>query len=118
MPFLHRLANRLAATGRGIDLLYLDSYDFDAANPVPSMMHHLKELCAIAPALKARTLVVVDDTFRALRGLKAADGSYTLLGDFGLAGKGSYVDEYFRQIGIAKAFEGYQCGWVIPEAES
>jgi SAM-dependent methyltransferase len=117
VPFLHRLAQRLATSGRAIDLLYLDSYDFDEANPVPSMVHHLKELCAIAPALKPKTLVVVDDTFRALRGLRTAQNTYTLLGDFGLAGKGAYLDAYFRQIGVPMAFEGYQCGWVIPEPQ-
>ena len=29
---------------RKIDLLYLDSYDFEPENPIPSQKHHLKEL--------------------------------------------------------------------------
>ena len=29
---------------RKIDLLYLDSYDFEPDNPIPSQKHHLKEL--------------------------------------------------------------------------
>ena len=117
VPFLRRLSGELLRTQRPIDLLYLDSFDFDAQNPVPSAMHHLKELCAIAPALKPKTLVVVDDTFRTLRGIRTGPQNYTLLGDMGLGGKGMYLAEYFQQIGTPMAFEGYQCGWIIPEAE-
>ena len=39
VPFLHRLAQELTKANRPIDLLYLDSYDWDAQNPVPSMVH-------------------------------------------------------------------------------
>jgi SAM-dependent methyltransferase len=115
VPFLHRLAQQLHQANRAIDLLYLDSYDWVPTNPVPSMVHHLKELCAIAPALKPKTLIVVDDTFRTLRGIKTGKEQYALLGDMGMGGKGVYLEEYFRQIGVPMAFEAYQCGWIIPE---
>ncbi|MGE3775947.1 MAG: hypothetical protein AB7F89_02085, partial [Pirellulaceae bacterium] len=61
--FLSRLARELTTSRREIDLLYLDSFDWAPDNPVPSAVHHLKELCAIAPALTPGTLVVVDDSF-------------------------------------------------------
>jgi hypothetical protein len=113
VPFLQRTGRELRATGRQIDLLYLDSFDWDAANPVPSAVHHLKELCAIAPALTPGTLVVVDDSFHALRGCRAGPDNFVLLEDQGIAGKAMYVAQYFRQIGVPLAFDGYQCGWVL-----
>lgn len=114
VPFLHDLAARLRREGRGIDLLYLDSFDWDPGNPLPSALHHLKELCAIAPALGGGTLVVVDDSFHQLRGFRAGGNNFVLLEDQGIAGKAKYVAEYFAQLGMAPAFDVYQCGWVVP----
>ena len=115
VPFLNRIGAELRATGRQIDLLYLDSFDWDPANPVPSALHHLKELCAIAPALRPGTLVVVDDSFHALRGFRTGE-TYTLIEDMGISGKAMYVAQYFQQIGVPLAFDGYQCGWVLNQA--
>lgn len=114
VPFLRRMAGELRAAGRGIDLLYLDSFDWDPANPLPSALHHLKELCAIGPALGSGTLVVVDDSFHQLRGFRAGPDNYVLLEDQGIAGKAKFVAEYFQQINVPLAFDGYQCGWVLP----
>ena len=114
VPFLLRLGRELRAAGRTIDLLYLDSFDWDPENPVPSAVHHLKELCAIAPALGPGTLVMVDDSFHALRGFRTGPENFVLLEDHGIAGKAKYVAEYFRQTGVPLVFEGYQCGWLLP----
>jgi hypothetical protein len=114
VPFLRRLAQELMAAQRSIDLLYLDSFDWNAENPVPSAVHHLKELCAVAPVLRSGTLVVVDDSFRMLRGVRTNNQQVALLDDLGISGKAMYVAQYFQQIGVPLAFEGYQCGWIIP----
>jgi hypothetical protein len=114
VPFLHRLGRDLVQTDRQVDLLYLDSFDLDSANPNPSALHHLKELCSIAPALGPMSLVMVDDSSRTLHAVRAGDG-YTLLHDSGIGGKALYVAQYFQQIGVPMFFEGYQCGWVIPK---
>jgi hypothetical protein len=114
VPFLRRMAGQILRKGQALDLLYLDSFDFDPANPVPSALHHLKELCAIAPALGPGTLVVVDDSFHALRGFRSGPDNYVLLEDQGIAGKALYVAQYFQQVGIPVAFDGYQCGWIMP----
>ncbi len=114
VPFLRRMADELLRDGRTIDLLYLDSFDWDPANPLPSALHHLKELCAISPALGPDTLVVVDDSFHQLRGFRSGPENFVLLEDQGIAGKAMYVAQYFQQIGIPLAFDGYQCGWVVP----
>ena len=44
-----------------IDLLYLDSFDFDPKDPLPSQKHHLKELCASMKNLKKGSIILVDD---------------------------------------------------------
>ena len=55
---------------------------------------------------------VVDDSFHALRGFRSGQ-TYTLLEDMGISGKAMYVAQYFQQIGVPLAFDGYQCGWVM-----
>ena len=112
--FLARLGRELVRAGRFIDLLYLDSFDYDWKNPLPSSVHHLKELCAIAPALNAGTLVVLDDSFRSMSAVRQAPNSYALIRDNGISGKALYVAEYFEQIGVPPCFEGYQTGWIMP----
>ncbi len=44
-----------------IDLLYLDSYDFEVDNPLPSQLHHLKEIQAAYHLLKPTSIVMIDD---------------------------------------------------------
>jgi len=96
-----------------IDLLYLDSYDLDWRNPHPSALHHLHELCAIMPLLRSGCLVVVDDAPRNLA-MAPFKGKKTIVRDHGVAGKGTYVAEFFARLGCSPAVEGYQHGWVFP----
>lgn len=44
-----------------IDFLYLDSFDFDENNPVPSQEHHLHEIVAAYPCLHEKSIVMIDD---------------------------------------------------------
>ena len=44
-----------------IDFLYLDSFDFDEHNPVPSQEHHLKEIKAANDKLSPRAVIMIDD---------------------------------------------------------
>ena len=62
VKFLHSLACNFVELNRKIDLCYLDSFDLDWQNSLPSSLHHLKELAAIKPALSPETLIVVDDS--------------------------------------------------------
>lgn len=113
VPFLRRLGRDLVKAGRQVDLLYLDSRDWEPKNPHPSAIHPLKELCAIAPALGLGTLVMVDDCVRTLDGVYTGSGGFAVEYDHGIGGKAAYVAQYFQQIGIPTFFEGYQCGWVL-----
>ncbi len=89
----------LGSARRKVDLLYLDSYDFELMNPWPSMAHHMQELAAGYHLLKPGSLVAVDDNYQS---------------PFGLIGKGGIVSQYFERIGVPQVFEGYQCIWRIP----
>jgi glycosyltransferase involved in cell wall biosynthesis len=116
VPFLWKLSQQ---GDLDIDLLYLDSYDVDWQNPHPSCLHHMKELCAIMPLLKPGTLVVVDDSVKAIGVLPnppKEDGTmgFTPIKDLGVMGKGTYVDNFFRNIGCQRVIDGYQSGWIMP----
>lgn len=76
-------------------LIYLDSFDLDTANPHPSALHHLFELAAIFGRLAPGTLLVVDDCVN------------------DEVGKHKYVKAFFERIGVPPLFQGYQTGWVI-----
>lgn len=76
-----------------ISLLYLDSFDFDPANPHPSSLHHLKELAAAQKNLRPGSIIAVDDNHE--------DGS----------GKGNYVRDYLSNLGIDPLMDAYQIVW-------
>jgi hypothetical protein len=78
-----------------VDLLYMDSFDVDFNAPHPSALHHLKELCASWCKLKSGCIIAVDDH------------------NFGV-GKGTYVKDFFENIGVKPVFEGYQIVYVKP----
>ena len=79
-----------------IDLLYLDSFDFDANNPHPSSLHHIKELATVWASLPSGCLIVIDDNFE--------DGS----------GKGAYIQEFMYNVGATPLFNSYQLGFIKP----
>ena len=91
---LHSLARQLDR--RTASLLYLDSFDLDLAEPMPSAIHHLMELAAAAPLLRPGSLIAVDDH-------GVADG-----------GKGALVDRYMESVGATVLYSGYQKLWRLP----
>jgi predicted O-methyltransferase YrrM len=80
----------LAHFGQPIDLLYLDSYDYEERNPLPSQMHHLKEIMAAYPWLTSHSVVMIDDC-------QLPNG-----------GKGKLVIDFLLQKGWRILKEGYQ----------
>jgi predicted O-methyltransferase YrrM len=92
--FLYEKSKVWVAENRKIDLLYLDSFDFDMANPHPSSLHHIFELTAIMPCLKEGTMICVDDNFDTI-------------------GKGGYVKEFMDLIGKERIYTGYQWVWKL-----
>lgn len=98
VKFLHELNQELKNSNKHIDLLYLDSFDFDPNNPHPSSLHHVKELTAIFASLRPGTMIAVDDNFGT-----ATDRN----------GKGKYVEEFMKDIGVPLFRDGYQLLWKL-----
>ena len=94
VKFLYDLNKELVRNNRKIDLLYLDSYDFDMGNPHPSSLHHILELTAIMPSLREGTMICVDD-------------------NFGNIGKGGYVHQFMLALGKERVYDGYQWIWIL-----
>lgn len=87
----------LNSFSRQIDILYLDSFDLDQNDPLPSSLHHIYELCAAQPWLTRGSVIAVDDTY-------SIDGK--------VAGKGVFVAEFMQRIGATQLAEGYQSVWM------
>jgi hypothetical protein len=49
-------------TNDEVNVVYLDSYDLDFYNPLPSGNHGLAEYKSLMPVLKKNTLLLIDDT--------------------------------------------------------
>jgi hypothetical protein len=91
---LHQLS---ALIRRPADLLYLDSYDLDPQDPMPSAIHHAMELMAVNTLIGPGTLVCVDD--------------YCV--DSQVGGKGLLLDPYFSRIRAEVLYSGYQRIWRV-----
>lgn len=83
-----------------IDLLYLDSYDFDPANPEASQGHHLNELMSVYESLKSGCLILIDD----------ADVKF----DGTLEGKATSIIAFFNSLGVTPKYSGYQILYIKP----
>jgi hypothetical protein len=112
LAYLKSLADRPPGGLEFLDLLYLDSFDVDFDNPLPSAIHHLKELLAIAPLVSFETLVVVDDSPSSFIGVPDGDILVQPIRPPRIEGKGRLIAEYADQIGAENLFAEYQCGWL------
>jgi len=79
---------------------------------MPSAVHHLKELVAIAPLLSSETLVVVDDSPSSFIGVPDQNNSVQPIRPPRIGGKGRLIAEYAAQIRANVLFTEYQCGWL------
>ena len=110
--YLKSLADHPPGGLEFLDLLYLDSFDVDFDNPLPSAIHHLKELLAIAPLVSFETLVVVDDSPCSFIGVPDGDNPMRSIRPPRIEGKGRLIAEYADQIAAENLFTEYQCGWL------
>jgi hypothetical protein len=83
-----------------IDLLYLDSFDFEPDSPELSQQHHLSELLSVYESLKSGCLILVDD----------ADTNF----DGSMFGKASLVIAFFESINLSPIIKSYQVLYVKP----
>jgi tetratricopeptide (TPR) repeat protein len=101
--WLRSLSDSLMATQHGgVDLLYLDSFDYSPGDPLPSAIHHHAELMAAMPVIRPDTLVVVDDAWAAIDDQGRAE----------VGGKGFLVARHMLLCGADLVFCQYQSGWI------
>ena len=108
----------LAASGRHFDLIYLDSWDVNWRDLLPSALHGLHEFLSILPALKPGTLMLVDDTPKDAsvmariqpRQLKEFND---FVATFGFApGKGALIKDYLVKHALGREIaHDYQLLW-------
>jgi len=79
-------------------LIYLDSFDLDLEDPMPSATHHAMEIMAARNLMGPGTIVCVDDF-----------NVYPL----GPGGKGLIVDQFMKSINAEVLYTGYQKVWLI-----
>ncbi|GBQ68410.1 hypothetical protein AA103196_1937 [Ameyamaea chiangmaiensis NBRC 103196] len=92
---LHMLGS-LAA--RPAALIYLDSFDLDTSNPMPSAIHHATEMMAARGLIGPGTLICVDDFD---------------VPPLGPGGKGLIVDQFMHGVRADVLFSGYQKVWRV-----
>lgn len=88
--FIEDSVTFLSRFDKTIDFLYLDSFDFDSNNPLPSQIHHLNEIIAAYPHLSDNTIIMIDDC------------------DLPHGGKGKLVIEYLLEKGWQILLAKYQ----------
>ena len=103
VKFLHQQSQVWVSQNRKIDLLYLDSFDLDLANPHPAVLHHIFELAAIMPCLREGTMICVDDN------PECQDSA----GNPIEMGKGLYIKQFMNLIGKERIYTGYQWIWKL-----
>ena len=99
-----------------IDFLYLDSYDVDFLNPLPSAMHHLEEFNRVKHLLHKNSIILIDDTPVSPEWLDDGQNNpiySTLKRQFNpkIAGKGSLVNLELEKMGATKILHQYQTLW-------
>jgi hypothetical protein len=88
---------------RKIDLLYLDSFDFEPEDPIPSQKHHLKELTAVMKNLRKGSIIIVDDNLNT--------PEFEWFTKIAQGGKAGFVKEFMKDIGAELLLDEYQIIW-------
>ena len=88
---------------RKIDLLYLDSFDFEPEDPIPSQKHHLKELTAVMKNLRKGSIIMVDDNLNT--------PEFEWFTKIAQGGKAGFVKEFMKDIGAELLLAEYQIIW-------
>ena len=105
--------------GRQIDLLYLDSWDLDVCDPLPSALHGLAEFLVARRHLRSGSLLLIDDTPASFEEFAKAHGAESRMDfrrcveDFGInPGKGALVHDFLTLHVSGRAIvQTYQLLW-------
>jgi hypothetical protein len=116
IPFLKKMSKKYANEEFNF-LIYLDSFDLNFDNPIPSGLHGFKEFLAIIPFLKKGTILLIDDTPIDIKSCpenvkETAQKFFEKNGIY--PGKGMYVDPIIIKHGnIKKIYHKYQLLYLV-----
>ncbi|MCW4584341.1 hypothetical protein [Gluconacetobacter entanii] len=79
-------------------LIYLDSFDLDLSDPIPSATHHAMEVMAARNLMGPGTILCIDDFD---------------VPPLGPGGKGLIVDQFMKSVNAEVLYSGYQKVWRI-----
>lgn len=103
-----------------VDLIYLDSWDVNWKDPLPSAIHGLNEFLTILPSLKKGSIILVDDTPLNKEIMKEIQPSHVesfVLSEkkYGFPpGKGSLIKIFLEHLKIGKKIAHcYQLLWQL-----
>jgi len=101
-----------------ISLLYLDSFDVDWLDPLPSMIHGLREFLAIYPVLSPGSIILIDDSPKNGQAMEKVCPEYSIhfnnfYSTYGFfPGKGALVLNYLNKFATGKLIaHDYQIVW-------
>lgn len=108
----------LPSLSEKIDFLYLDSYDVNFLNPLPSAKHHLKEFNCIKNLLHKDSIILIDDTPICCEWLDNGKNNILynkLKNNFNknMSGKGSLINKELNKMNAKKILHQYQILWKI-----
>ncbi|MGQ0708560.1 MAG: hypothetical protein ACT4NV_02305 [Rhodoferax sp.] len=115
-----RFLENYSRSGSKVDFVYLDSWDVDWEDPVPSAVHGLKEFLAIYPALNNNAILLIDDTPvdgeimgrvhpGQMEGFNQSRKNFRFT-----PGKGTLVKNFLQANGIGRQiFHDYQLLWLM-----
>jgi hypothetical protein len=116
VKFIENLSNKIPIDDFNF-LIYLDSYDLDYRNPLPSGVHGFREFAASIPFLKRGTVLVIDDSPIDLNECPeyAKEDSRIFFENHGYyPGKGMFVDPIISKFkNCKKIFHKYQIVYLI-----
>jgi hypothetical protein len=93
-----------------IHLFYLDSWDVDWNDPIPSAKHGRREMELIKPFLVPGTILIIDDTPNSIEWIPLTDrqSAERFKRDFGvLPGKGAFHNEVLKDLNYDIIYHDY-----------
>jgi len=103
---------------KNVDFFYFDSYDFNVPDPVPSQLHHFRELTAVYNRISKNVILSVDDnlppgcwvTWNIFneKGEIVSDKKYFGTPPNRWFGKGTLIDSFLTQKGWERTFTSHE----------
>jgi predicted O-methyltransferase YrrM len=116
VTYLENLSNEEV---NNLDFIYFDSFDLSIPNPVPSQLHHYRELAAVYKRLNPNVILAVDDNYlpgHFVEWISVNDSGEEVhreffnIGDYRILGKGTLIDYFLLDNGWKRKEDFFYLG--------